>query len=258
MSALRPTLRGRGLRSRATWALRRAVPRYLVVPSSGPSLRDGKRVRLLALLAVRDEMRFLPGFFANVAPHVDGVIALDDGSRDGSAEFLAQRPEVLELIRISPDRPRWDEVGNHRALVAAAIRHGGEWAICLDADERVERDFRARTARVIWRGRLLGLTAYRVRIRELWSSTDRFRCDRAWDRKRPPRLFRLRPDHAFDDRMLHGGKAPLQARQPLGSFPLADLEVYHLRMVRPEDREARRRRYQELDPEGRWQRGGYA
>ncbi len=39
--------------------------------------------RLLALLACHDEMRFLPGYFANISSQVDGVIALDDGSRTG-------------------------------------------------------------------------------------------------------------------------------------------------------------------------------
>lgn len=212
---------------------------------------------MLALVAVRDEMRFLPAFLANVAPHVDGIVALDDGSSDGSAELLEARPEVLQVLRVARDRPAWDEVGNHRALVAAALRHGAEWLIALDADERVEREFRARAERVIRRGGRLGFTAYAVVLRELWGDRSRYRVDGRWKRKRPPRLFRARADHEFDTRSLHAGKAPLQGRV-LGTFPVADLAVYHQRMIRREDRIARRDRYLALDPGARWQPGiGY-
>ena len=47
-------------------------------------------------------------------------------------------------------------------------------------------------------------------------------------------------------------QAPIQGKV-FGVFPLADLVIYHLRMIRREDREARRERYQRLDPEARWQ-----
>jgi hypothetical protein len=117
------------------------------------------------------------------------------------AEFLQSRPEILELLRVPRDRPRWDETGNYRALVGAALRHRAEWLICVDADERLECQFRVRAERVIGRGGLFGLSAYAVGLRELW-------------------------DH---------------------------------RVLRPEDRLARRRRYEALDPTTQWQPGlGYA
>ncbi len=234
--------------------LRRLLPG--AIPSGGPTF-PGRRVRLLALVAVRNEMQHLPGFVANVAPQVDGVIALDDGSQDGSSEFLEACSSVIEVLRVAPDRPVWDEPGNHRALVAAALHHGAEWILCLDADERLERDFRLRAERVIRRGRLLGYSAYAVRLRELWDSPDAFRIDGIWGRKAMARLFKARHDHDFDPRPLHGLKAPLQARRN-GRYPLADLSIYHLGMIRPEDRLARRRRYEVADPDTRWQRVGYA
>ncbi len=197
-------------------------------------------------------MRFLPGYFSNVAPQVDGIVALDDGSTDGSREYLADRSEVLEMICVHPERHEWDEVGNYRALVAAALRHEPEWLISIDADERLERQFRRRAERVIRRGTRLGIGGYTVRLLELWGSADRYRADGVWGQKAPPRLFRARHDHEFDDRRLHSGKAPLQAGRK-GVYPRADLNVYHLRMIRPQDRLARRRRYETADPEARFQ-----
>jgi glycosyltransferase involved in cell wall biosynthesis len=228
----------------------------MMIPSWRIASTGSRRVRLLALLAVRDGMRHLPGFLRNVAPQVDGIVALDDGSSDGTPELLAEHPAVLELLRQPRDRPSWDEVGNHRALIAAALRHGAEWALSIDADERLEREFRARSERVIARGRWLGCSAYAIRLRELWDDPGQYRIDGIWGRKLMARLFQARADHEFDPAPIHGQKAPLQGRRH-GRFPAADLTIYHLGMLRAEDRAARRARYEQSDPERRWQRIGY-
>jgi hypothetical protein len=218
----------------------------------------GVGYRLLALTAVRDEMRYLHDFVANVGRQVDGIVALDDGSTDGSAEFLSRCDEVVELIRGPPERPAWDEVANHRALLEAALRLAPEWVICLDADERLERQFRMRCEGELRRAERRGYEAYSLPLRELWGSDRTYRVDGVWGKKRRAHLFRPRRDHELDTRSLHAVKAPLQARRK-GKFPRADLEVYHLRMIRSEDRLARRRRYEALDPEARHQPGlGYS
>ncbi|HEX8206660.1 MAG TPA: glycosyltransferase family 2 protein [Solirubrobacteraceae bacterium] len=207
--------------------------------------------RLLALLACRDEMRHLPGFLRNVGPQVDAIVALDDGSTDGSAELLDAAPEVLEVLRVAADRPAWDEMGNFRRLVDAALRHGATWAMSVDADERLERGFRERAERIIASGEH---AAYAVRMRELWGSREAFRCDGLWGGKAPPRLFAVAPGQTFSDAELHAPKVPLGV-----SVGRADLEVYHLRMIAADDRRARRERYERLDPTARWQpRQGYA
>ena len=229
----------------------------MIIPSWGLPGTGARRVRMVALIAVRNEMRHLPGFLRNITPQVDGIVALDDGSTDGSADTLASHHAVLELIRVPPDRPTWDEVGNHRALVSAAVRHGAEWILCIDADERVEREFRTRAERVIWRGGLFGLSAYAVQLRELWDDPGQYRCDGIWGAKARARLFRARADHEFDPATLHGQKAPMQASRR-GRFPGADLQIYHLGMLSRADRDARRRRYEIADPEHEWQEIGYA
>jgi hypothetical protein len=225
-----------------------------MIPSWGLRSSPVRRVRLFALLAVRDGMDHLPGLLANIVPQVDGIVALDDGSRDGSGEFLEGRPEVTELMRNSPQRLHWDEVANHRQLVSAALRHGAEWALCIDHDERLERDFRVRAERVIARGKHVGSEAFGTRLRELWDTRDRYRADGIWGQKTKALLFRLRADHEFDPRPLHAHKAPLQERP----FRRADLLIYHLGMLTAADRDARRARYEQLDPDARWQAVGYA
>ncbi len=213
--------------------------------------------RILGLLAFHNEMRYLPGYFANVSPHVDGLIALDDRSTDGSGEFVAGQPNILELLRVSTDeRQQWDESANHRMLVETAWRYQPDWLIAVDADERLERDFRRRALREIRRAERRGCTAYQVVLRELWNQPDTYRADGIWGDKRVARFFEARRDHEFDSRRLHGQWAPLNCRQR-GTFPDADLIIYHLRMIHPRDRRARQARYQQLDPDRRWQAIGY-
>lgn len=79
-------------------------------------------MRLLAAVAVHDELRWLPGFVENVAPRVDGIVALDDASSEGSGDYLAEQPKVLEVARSErphPDerdrfRELWDDPGRYR------------------------------------------------------------------------------------------------------------------------------------------------
>lgn len=220
--------------------------------------RPRPRRRLLALLAFRDEERHLPGWFANVAPHVDGVVALDDGSTDDSPELVAAHPAVVELIRRPPGDPdAWDDAANHRLLVETAWEHAADWLVAVDADERLERGFRPRAEAEIDRAEREGHLAYYVHVRELWGSPATWRSDGAWSAKRSARLFQSRRDHVFHEQRLHCHWAPLQGRTAAGEFPQADLVLYHLKMIAAADRAARRARYRRLDPDHRHQSAGY-
>ena len=67
--------------------------------------------------------------------------------------------------------------------------------------------------------------------------------------KGPPRLFELRPDHRFDERALHAGKVPLQARRVRGGGAAGGpRSSTTCAWCGTEDRRARRERYERLDP----------
>jgi len=201
-------------------------------------------------------MRFLPGLFENLAPHVDGIVALDDQSTDGSAAFVAEQPLVVELLRVAPGSQEELEDGkNHWALTEAAWEHDPDWLLGIDADERVERSFRERAEREIDAAEARRHDAVWVRFRELWDAPDRFRCDGIWGAKRKACLFRARRDHQFDTRRVHAVWA--SQHRPDYDWLQADLNLYHLRMVRAEDRAARVGRYRRVDPDRIWQGIGY-
>jgi hypothetical protein len=211
---------------------------------------------LLALVAFRDEMRFLPGLFENLAGQVDGVVALDDQSTDGSRAFVKSQPLLVDLLTVEPGTQEELEDGrNHRALTEAAWRHDADWLLGIDADERVERDFRRRADAEIASAEAAGAPALWVPFRELWDAPDRVRMDGIWASKRKACLFRADRNHRFDDRRVHAIWAPWP---PSGDdYPEADLRLYHLRMIEPADRRARVERYRRIDPDHRWQEIGY-
>lgn len=217
----------------------------------------GRSSRILALLQFRNEMRYLPDYFQNVTPQVDGIIALDDDSTDGSGEYVLQQSSVLQVIRLAPAGPHvWNEPRNRRSLIEAAWDHRPGWLLAMDADERLERDFRQRAQVEIERAERKGFLAYRVTLLELWGRPDTYRADGIWGQKRPPRFFKARRDHVFDARPEHGMWPPLNSRTN-GEYPKADLIIYHLRMVNLADRLARQARYRKLDPHNQSQTIGY-
>jgi glycosyltransferase involved in cell wall biosynthesis len=214
-------------------------------------------MRLAVLLQARDEERYLPGWLENVS-FADGIIALDDGSTDRTAELLSAHPKLVELIGNEPGHP-WDERANQNALVRAALAHGAEWVLALDADERLETNFADEAHEVLDAADREGVKVFSFSLRELWDAPDQYRVDGIWGTKAQYRLFRLDPGHRrFDPRPLHRSWMPLELLAEVRTAARnVGRNIYHLRMIRPEDREARVARYERLDPDHVHQPQGY-
>ena len=139
-------------------------------------------MRLIGLLQARNEERFLPGWLENIERCVDGIVALDDGSDDRTAEILAGHPKVLDVLTNPPGLP-WDERANQNALVQAGRRHGADWLLCLDADERLEDRFVEQAHELLDTAERDGVEVYRFTLRELWDDPLLYRVDGVWGQR---------------------------------------------------------------------------
>lgn len=193
--------------------------------------------RVAALLPVYNDVHYLDGWFESVGKHVGACIALDDGSTDGSAEKLRSHPGVTKLLRVDPaTKNGWDEPKNRERLVRAGQELTVDWFVAFDADERPAERLWKEWPRLLAEADRAGAVGIEQPLREIWGSPDTYRVDGIWGQKRKVAAFRnLGAAHQFDPAQWHGEWFPAQY---LGSKALlrTDIELYHLKMLRPKDR----------------------
>lgn len=213
--------------------------------------------RVFCIIAARNESRFLPGFLSHVGPYVDGIIALDDGSTDETHAIMAAHRHVASVL--SSPEPRFaheHETLNRHRLLTEAQRLGAAWVLCGDADERFEQGFLERIRRQMFLGNLFGRVIRSFQLVNLWNSDDHYRDDGRCAPRRSPRMFRLpksispRPEN-----QMHRPWYPPE----LDGCRHASIKynLYHLRMIDRADREARWRKFTEIDPDNAHQAIGY-
>lgn len=186
-----------------------------------------RRPKLIALFSYRYDAHLVPDLIENIRPMVDGFAAFDD--RNSKEEFS-------------------DETLRRRALIDAAREMGSRWVIFIDPDERLERDAGRKISQLLVTNRPV---VFGFRLREMFD-VDAYRIDGYWGEKRVYRLFPLLEGQEFETQALHG------SHHPLGYWrERTDINLYHLKMIAPARRTARRDLYNRLDPERRFQPMGY-
>ena len=100
------------------------------------------RASIVCLLPVRNGEQDLPGYLGAASEWCDAVVALDDGSTDGTRQLLEASP----LVRVLLDNPPrdsfagWHDGRNRARLLEAAGDLAPDWIISVDADERIDAE----------------------------------------------------------------------------------------------------------------------
>lgn len=175
-------------------------------------------MRLIAVYARRHEPQWLiDDMRANLAPWVDGFAEVDDRDRDPAEA--------------------WGHEGQMRTRQRqAALDAGADWVLAVDPDERIED--RARTALRPLLARIRP-SLIRLPLRELFAP-DQYRVDGVWGRYRRTRLYPLMDGQTMSDKPIHAPAVPVGSGLPRLDI---DVNLYHLKMVEPQNRPARANAY---------------
>jgi len=214
----------------------------LDAPAAAPAVRKGG---VACLLPVRDEADELPGYLESVSELADVVIALDDGSGDGSADLLEASTLVGAVVRGGRTDPsEWNDGENRARLLRAADAFEPDWIVWLDADERLD-PADARALRGFLLTDALPGCAFGLQLHRMWG--ERTVAEVSW----VYRVFHHSPEHRLPDRRLHFNPIPVQI--PRRAWVRTTIRVRHLDS--PERLDVRRRKYARADPEGAFARG---
>ena len=235
------------------WAPRPAALPVLAGQRSAPTAGDppgprGDGPQLVCLLPARNCETELRGYLDSVAPFVDAVVALDDGSTDGTAAVLDESPLVVELLRnpIRDSYVGWDDATNRQRLLDAAAQLDPRWVLFLDADERIDGDDFAALRAFLERDAAPGV-AYGFRVHRMLEDGTRY--DRAdlW----VYRLFAVEPGQRLPAATLH--LVPVPTSIPRRRWQKTTVRIKHFAGATEERRIARLRKYEQADPDLLWQ-----
>jgi LCP family protein required for cell wall assembly len=203
------------------------------------------RPELVVLLPVRNGEADLPGWFESVEGLADAVVALDDGSTDGTLALLEAHPLVHRLLRrpVRPDHAGWDDAGNRALLLEAAATLRPHWILSLDADERMTADDAAALRAFLRSDDARPGVAYTLVVHRMVDDLQHF--DKA--DLDVARLFAWEPGQRIDGERLH--LVPVPSSIPAGRWVPTTLRIQHLASLDEQRRWARRRKYAEADPD---------
>lgn len=189
----------------------------------------GRHPKLVAAYAFRYDAQLVPDMRRNLEGFVDEFVEWDDRSNEA----------------------RWYQEGKtRRALIDQAKAKGADWIIGIDPDER----FEASAGRIVREAiRCKRKVIFSFNYRELYTP-DSFRVDGIWRLKRRPTLFPVYPDQQFHDYNVHSPWHPVNGDY---RHEHLDVNLYHLKMIDPQNRAARKDLYNALDPMKEIQEIGY-
>lgn len=145
----------------------------------------------------------------------------------------------------------WIHEGEYRRILREmALSKGADYIMFASADERYEKNAGKIIRAVVDSG---SSDLFDMRLCELFTP-NQYRVDDIWGKKRRVRLWRWMPHYEFANDPIQCQSYPKNTGKPI--IPL-DVNIYHLKMIEPENRRMRAAVFKELDKENQYQNIGY-
>jgi glycosyltransferase involved in cell wall biosynthesis len=91
--------------------------------------------KLICIMRVKDGMEFIHRWLENIAPLVDEIVLVDNGSTDGTLEVIKNHPKVVSI-----DQTEGYHEGRDKAILYNRARErNADWLLTLDVDEIFEK-----------------------------------------------------------------------------------------------------------------------
>lgn len=208
--------------------------------------------RIVASMIVKNEInRYLPLAVSHLLTYVTEVRVLDDGSDDGTYEWLAERESIGIKVKRNEGPEFFEHEGRARQnLFEWTLQGRPEYILSIDADEFVG------DPSVILDGIQSQQDVYTLDLVEGWKVNQggiSIRVDGLWGPRKVPSLFKAprlrRADRNWRilDKALACGREPIAVIRGSRGAPHLKTELFHFGWLQESERQRRAERYFEHD-----------
>lgn len=201
----------------------------------------------LSMVVKNEGSRYLSRVLKSLVGHIDEAVIIDDASTDETVQICEALLAGIPLHIIKNKASIFSNEVNLRKLQwEETLKTNPDWILNLDADEVIEDDF-WKVAQGVINNPAYGQCQFK--LYDMWDETQ-YREDAFWSAHKTDRTFLLRyyPDFSYEwkETPQHCGRFPFNC----DSFPKASevFRIQHFGWATEEDRIAKYKRYQLLDP----------